>query len=166
LKGQLTIYRAPDRTLFAYVGIDRFVNPREHYVKKPYLKPEIRSRVVRPGDIEAGARFAQKRSVPRYPFSARVTVIEPIKLTEVEAKTSDISLKGCYVESIDQFPPNTIVRIRIERAAEVFEIWGRIAHVQAGLGTGIAFFEAAPEERLIVQSWIAKLTEFLDRSGI
>jgi PilZ domain len=135
-------------------------------MKKAYVKPVIRSRAIRPGEIDAGARFAQKRSVPRYPFAARVTVIDPIKMSEVAAKTSDISLKGCYVESVDQFPPNTIVRVTIEQAAEFFETWGRIAHVQAGLGTGIAFFEASPEERLTIQSWIAKLTEFLDRSGI
>jgi hypothetical protein len=135
-------------------------------MKKAYVKPVIRSRAIRPGEIDAGARFAQKRSVPRYPFAARVTVIDPIKMSEVAAKTSDISLKGCYVESVDQFPPNTIVRVTIEQAAEFFETWGRIAHVQAGLGTGIAFFESSPEERLTIQNWIAKVTEFLDRSRI
>ena len=35
------------------------------------------------GDIEAGARFAQKRSVPRYPFAALALIDEPLTGTEI-----------------------------------------------------------------------------------
>jgi PilZ domain len=140
------------------------VNPRKRNVKKPYVKPEIRSRAIRHGDIEAGSRFAQKRSVPRYPFAARAVIIEPLTRAEQSTRTSDIGLNGCYLESVDQFPPNTIVRLRIEQGEQIVETWGRVAHVQEGLGTGIAFFECSAEERLAIQGWIADVIAFLDKS--
>jgi hypothetical protein len=123
-------------------------------MKKPYVKPAIRSRPIQSGDIEAGARFAQKRSVPRYPFAARVTVLEPISGLELTGRTSDISLKGCFVESVDQFPLNSIVQVRIEVASESFETWARVAHVHAALGTGIGFFQISPDQQLILQTWV------------
>ena len=148
-----------------HLGVSRFVNPREHYMKKTYVKPEVRSRSIRPGDIEAGARFAQKRSVPRYPFAAPAVILEPLTQTELSCRTSDISLGGCFVESVDQFPTNTIIRIRIERDGETFKSWCRVAHVQKGIGTGIAFLEHPAEARLTIQSWVAERSEIFDNSS-
>ena len=133
-------------------------------MKKAYVKPVIRSRAIRAGDIEAGTRFAQKRSVPRYPFAAPALILEPLTQTELSCKTSDISLRGCFVESVDWFPANTVMRIKIERDGEIFETWCRVAHVQTGIGTGIAFFEHPAEARLTIQSWVAERSGIFDNS--
>ncbi|MGA9142325.1 MAG: PilZ domain-containing protein [Candidatus Acidiferrales bacterium] len=134
-------------------------------MKKGSVKPTVRSRSIKPGESDAGARFAQKRSVPRYPFSARVTILEPITRSELSARTSDISLRGCYIESIDQLPKNTIIRICIEQAAARFETWGRVAHVQVGSGSGIAFFETSAEQQRTMEGWITEISEFLENDG-
>ena len=130
------------------------------HMKKIYVKPVLRTRLVRPGRIEAGARFAQKRSVPRYPFSANATVVEPLSRSEVAGRTSDISARGCYVESIDRFPPNTVIRLTIEQVGgERFETWGRVVHVRPGTGSGLAFFETSAEQRLTLEKWLAEAGE-------
>jgi hypothetical protein len=126
-------------------------------VKKTYIKPTIRSRAIRPGDIDAGSRFATKRTVPRYPIHAHAVIVEPIARTELSATTSDISVKGCFLESVDRLPANTVIQISIEQAAETFETWARVAHVQAGHGSGIAFFNTAAEQQLRIEKWVAKL---------
>jgi hypothetical protein len=128
-------------------------------MKKAYVKPTLRSRAIRPGDIEAGARFAQKRAVPRYPFAANATLREPITRKELAGKTSDISLNGCFIESVDQFPPKTIVRVRVDRAAESFETWGRVAHVQAALGTGVSFFDTSTDQHFTLAKWVAETAQ-------
>jgi len=133
-------------------------------MKKPYVKPTIRTRQLQPGDIEAGARFAQKRSVPRYPFSASATVVEPLTRTEITGRTADISVRGCYVESpnwsLDRFPPNTVIQVTLEQAGgERFETWGRIAHIQPGTGSGLAFYETAGDQRLTLEKWVAEAGE-------
>jgi|ERR1700721_1183055 len=155
------MYRAPDQAPFAYLGIGHFVNTRECYVKKTYVKPEVRSRVIRPSDIEAGARFTQKRSVARYPFAAHAVIQEPLTGLELAGRTSDISVQGCYVESVDHFPRNTLIRIRIEQDGAAIETWGRVAHVKTGIGTGLAFLEVSTEERLIIENWVANISKFL-----
>jgi hypothetical protein len=41
-----------------------------------------------------------------------------------------------------------------------------VAHVQEGLGTGIAFFEYPAEERLTIQGWIANVIAYFDKSTL
>jgi hypothetical protein len=135
-------------------------------MSKSYEKPDVKSRSIQPGEIEAGSRFAQKRAVPRYPFTARAVIVEPIARLEFSSKTSDISAKGCYVERVDDLPVNTVIRIRIEAAAESFESWGRVAHVKAGLGSGISFFETRAEQQRILEKWVGAASEFLDRERV
>jgi len=132
-------------------------------VKKPYVKPFIRSRSTRVGQIEAGARFGQKRAVPRYPFSALATISEPIIRTQHSGQISDISLKGCFVESIDQLAYGTVIVIHLERSGQPFQCWGRIAHVHVGHGTGIAFFETSPDQQIILEGWITELSKLFDQ---
>jgi hypothetical protein len=131
-------------------------------MKMKYVKPALRSRPIRPGDIEAGSRFAKRRTVPRYPFSARAVVVEPIARNELSASTSDISIQGCFLESVDQLPIDTIIRISIEQPAETFETWGRVAHVKAGYGTGIAFFNTSADQQLLIAKWVEGLHKLLD----
>jgi hypothetical protein len=69
-------------------------------------------------------------------------------------RTSDISLRGCFVESVDQFALNTVVQVSIQAASESFETWGRVAHVHPALGTGIGFLQTAPDQMLILQTWV------------
>jgi hypothetical protein len=82
-----------------------FVNSKECEVKKTYVKPTVRSRAIRHGDIGASSRFAQKRSVPRYPFAARTVIVEPIMRAEQSTRTSDMSLNGCYLNQLINFLP-------------------------------------------------------------
>jgi len=123
-------------------------------MKRAYVKPMIRSRPIQPGHIDAGARFAQKRSVPRYPFAARAVVLEPLSRREFAGRTSDISLKGCFIESVDQFPTKTIVQIKLELTGESFNTWGRVAHVRTALGAGLSFFNTSAGQQIILEKWV------------
>ena len=148
--------------------------------KKPYAKPTITTKqftaagtkqssttnleesVGYPvGYIDAGSRFANRRSVPRYPFSGAAAVIEPISGTHLAALVSEISARGCYLESLDELPKNTIMQISIVRNEAAFETWGRIAYVQAGTGSGVAFLDTAAAQRRTLDVWISEISAFL-----
>src|ERR1700722_4761186 len=131
--------------------------------KRPYVKPFIRSRSTREGQLEARARFGQRRAVPRYPFSALATISEPIIRTQYSARISDISLKGCFVESVDQLASSTVIVTRLERSGQTFQCWGRIAHVHVGHGSGISFFETPPDQQFILEGWIAELSKVFNQ---
>jgi hypothetical protein len=144
--------------------------------RKPYVKPAITTKQftapatkqtsnttleISVGYIDAGSRFANRRSVPRYPFSGAAAVIEPISGTHLAALVSEISARGCYLESLDQLPRNTIMQISIFRNEAAFDTWGRIAYVQAGTGSGVAFLDTAAAQQRTLDGWVAEISAFL-----
>jgi hypothetical protein len=147
-------------------------------MKKPYVKPTITTRgleefprdqsraVLRKAQptrhIEAGSRFAERRSVPRYPFSARAVILEPLTRVQLPAQVSEISVGGCYLESLYGLPRNTVVQILIHRDDSVFESWGRIVYVHSGVGSGIAFFDIAPSQQKQIERWVTEIASYLD----
>jgi hypothetical protein len=132
-------------------------------VKKPYVKPIVTTRFLDScGTINAGSRFAEKRSVPRYPFSARAVIMEPLTRVQLPTQVSEISVKGCYLESVDVLPKNTVVQIVIHRDDSTFESWGRVVYVHSGVGTGIAFFDTLPAQQKTIDRWVAEISHYLD----
>ena len=99
------------------------------------------------GNAEAGSRFAERRSVPRYPYVTSVLIIEPLTQTRLPAQTSEISAKGCCIDKFDELPKNTVIQILIHRDSDTFESWARVAYVRPGMGTGIAFFDTLPAQQ-------------------
>jgi hypothetical protein len=112
--------------------------------------------LVRPPD--AGARYAERRCVPRYPFIASAEVFEPVSRISLVGRTSEISTKGCYIDTQNPMPANSVIQIRIRRDKGTFETWGRVAYSQEGLGMGIAFIQTAPDQEIIIADWVAELS--------
>lgn len=108
--------------------------------------------------LDAGARYAERRSVPRYPFVANVEIYEPLGRIRLEGQTSEISANGCYVDVLNPLEKNTVVQLRILREGQTFQTWGRVAYVQPNLGMGVAFFDTLEEQRRIIAEWLVELS--------
>lgn len=106
----------------------------------------------------AGAQFAERRTAPRYALSAAIEVLEPITSTQITGRTFEASLKGCYMRVSKPLRVNTVVQLFIRQENRTFEAWGRVAHVQEGLGMGIAFFKAQPEHEGVMVGWLSELS--------
>ena len=104
---------------------------------------------------DAGTRFAVRRSVPRYPFIARVEIVEPISKDQLEGRITEISLKGCFTEVPNPMQTNTIIRISILHENGTYEMWGRVAYARSGAGMGVAFLQMYPENEAAIRDWIA-----------
>ena len=63
--------------------------------------------------VEPTAR--ERRRSLRFPFTASVEATESTSGTRVMGRTSDLSLGGCYIDSISPFAVGTIATIRITR---------------------------------------------------
>src|SRR5579863_7034622 len=57
----------------------------------------------------------ERRAQPRFPFTAAADVYELRSQTRVNGRCSDLSLGGCYVDTLSPFPVGAVVRIRMER---------------------------------------------------
>src|SRR5450432_1170190 len=66
-------------------------------------------------------RQGERRRDLRYPFTAAVEAVEPKSQTKLNARTSDISLGGCYVDTINPFPVSSVIKIRLIKDGVTFE---------------------------------------------
>jgi hypothetical protein len=104
---------------------------------------------------------AKQRSVRRCPFVASAEVTEPRSGAVLSARTSEIGLGGCYVDALNSFPEGTLVGLRILRDQGVFESKARVVYCDAGFGMGLAFTEMMPDQRSLLEAWLAEIVSQL-----
>ena len=97
------------------------------------------------------------RRWPRYPFVAIVFAIDPSSDTGTTAKTADISLGGCYIDSANPLPPKTAITIELVHKGESFHALGEVVYSQPNLGMGIRFMQINPGNRELLTRWIEEL---------
>src|SRR5437660_3770446 len=67
-----------------------------------------------PGAVWSASPHANRRSVPRYRFMARAIVTELSSGTRLPARTSELGLNGCYIDTLELFPVGALVHLRIQ----------------------------------------------------
>jgi hypothetical protein len=96
-----------------------------------------------------------RRNAPRAPFIAVVEVIEIDSGTRLSARTSDLSLTGCYVDTLNPTPQGTAVRVRLAHGGEELELTALIVYVSPRLGMGVRFDENPPPAKLaVLERWL------------
>src|SRR5580692_5347881 len=81
----------------------------------------------------------ERRRNLRFPFTATVEATENIRGTKVTGRTSDLSLGGCYVDTLNPFSVGTDAKVRIQRENVTFEAQARVIFSANGMGMGLAF---------------------------
>jgi hypothetical protein len=103
----------------------------------------------------AGARFAERRAVPRFLLAVDVEILEPIASLNRSGRTSEAGMNGCFVEMPEPFPSRTVIQLRMVRGAESFETWGHVVYAREGKGMGVAFLRVQPDQKAILAKWLA-----------
>ncbi len=103
-----------------------------------------------------GLDAAERRTALRYPFSAAAEVIELPAGPRLSARTNDLGLEGCYIDTIHPFPVGSRVRVRIHKGKQVFDAQGKVKYCQPGLGMGIGFGELRPDQSSVLVEWLAE----------
>jgi hypothetical protein len=85
--------------------------------------------------------------------------------TKLIAKTSDLSIGGCFLYALSPFPEGTNVRIRINAKSNTFTTLGKVVCVLRNMGMGVAFSSVADDQATILQEWISKLSRGELRTG-
>ena len=99
---------------------------------------------------------AERRRVPRFPFVASAEVVEERSNTRMNARVSELSLYGCYVDTIHPLPKGASVFVKIFTEVDFIEAKGMVAYVHANQGMGIAFFHVNPSFLPILQVWLMR----------
>jgi hypothetical protein len=99
---------------------------------------------------------AKRRSVLRYALVASAEVIELASKAQLKARTSELGLGGCYIDTLNPFPQGTLVQLRILRDNGLFETQARVVYSDVRFGMGLALTEMTDEQRSLLESWLAE----------
>ncbi len=108
-----------------------------------------------PGDQSTEKRFVERRRFPRFKATVPITLMPEGSNVPSRTQTSELAMKGCYVES--NFTLAVGARLRVELWINDQKLMANavIATHHPGFGNGMEFFDMSAED-------LAKLRRFLD----
>jgi len=109
----------------------------------------------------AQAGFAIRRTNPRFPFAADAEITFR-NGNELRAKLSEISSRGCYIDTLEPVPVGTEMHIAICDGMNRCEVNGKVIYGHAGsgfgvFGMGVVFADMNPEQNTTISAWLSEL---------
>lgn len=101
---------------------------------------------------------AERRRNLRFPFSAAVEMTESATGAKINGRTADLGLGGCYIDTLTPLPVGAEIKLKILKDGESFEAHGRVMFSQMGMGMGVAFVSAQPNQVRTFQKWIQEIS--------
>ncbi len=112
-----------------------------------------------PAADSAAPRGADRRSHPRYTFTAVVEVAAAEPGAPIKTRVRDLSQQGCYVDTDSPLPLGTAAEVRITKGAKSLDARARVVYNQPGKGMGLMFTAVESEQLGILETWIAESRE-------
>jgi hypothetical protein len=101
---------------------------------------------------------AEQRRATRHALIAAAEIIELRTDTHFKARTSDLSLVGCYIDTLNPLPKGTEVRLQITHEEATFTALGTVTYSESSMGIGIGFTVVEPEQREILKKWLGRVS--------
>jgi hypothetical protein len=103
-----------------------------------------------------------KRANPRFSFFADAEAILGDG-TSVPAQLSELSSRGCYIDTLEPIPVGTELSLRIRDEVSACELRGKVIYMQSGggmgiFGMGIVFGEMDVKQHSAVDAWLRKVS--------
>ena len=102
-------------------------------------------------------QFYVTRANPRFSFIAEAELGEPGDGMRVIARISELSARGCYVDTVNPFPVDTELRVRIRYGCSTCELSGKVIYSHSGYGMGVRFGQTDAEHRATLNAWLDEL---------
>jgi hypothetical protein len=101
---------------------------------------------------------SERRCGTRSPFIAPVELVEMRSGSRFQARTSDLSLQGCYVDTLNPLPVGSAVRVLIQRAGLILDVLANVSSRHVGSGMGLVFGEITGAQRAVLENWLGELS--------
>ena len=101
--------------------------------------------------------MTDRRDSPRFALTLVAIVTELSTSNVMNARSSDVSRSGCYVDTLQPLPTGAHVKILLRSGDEIFEAHARVVYMCPGLGMGVNWGLSLPDKTLaILDRWLAK----------
>ena len=121
--------------------------------------PTIPSYTEKPAGPSVGLPGADRRTHPRYEFTAGVEVVATESGARIETRVRDLSQQGCYVDTNNPLLLGTVTEVRITKGAQLFEARARVVYSRASKGMGLMFATIEPAQLRTLETWLAESRE-------
>src|SRR5712664_2697298 len=105
-----------------------------------------------------GSQNSERREVPRYPFEASAEQIDVNTGTQLSARVSELSLRGCYLDTLNPFPEGTQIRLVIFHGGVTFTVHATVVYPQSNMGMGVVFSAVESEQMEVLTKWLSELS--------
>ena len=95
----------------------------------------------------------ERRKHPRCKVSVPVEIHSEGNAAPLHCATSDLSLGGCYIESMYPFPAGTRLDLKLE-ASDTLHISARVVTCDPQFGNGIQFLRILPEDHEVLSKFL------------
>jgi hypothetical protein len=103
----------------------------------------------------AGSEKKDNRRSTRYSFVARAEIGEMNDSGfRIHARTTEISLHGCFLDMANPLPVGQQVVVKIFTASDYFEAGATVVYSQPNLGIGIEFHDVSKHFQPTLQRWL------------
>jgi PilZ domain len=97
---------------------------------------------------------SDRRREPRFSFVAYAEVEEENSGMRIKSRISDLSLGGCYVDTIHPLPYGTRVHVKILTEQKSFQAPATVVYSVAHLGMGLVFRDVQPDSLTTLHGWV------------
>jgi hypothetical protein len=97
--------------------------------------------------------YAVRRTSPRFTFIADAEIVG----LGDRSRVSELSERGCYIDTINPLPKGTELRLRIRYGCSSCEFPGKVIYTHAGFGMGVVFSELTAEQSSTLGVWLDEL---------
>jgi hypothetical protein len=101
--------------------------------------------------------YLERKRAPRHQFMARIELTDMQSEEHISGHTKDLSLFGCFVETVTPFPEGRQVRLKISRGETHLVAQGKVTYSRPNSGMGIAFITVEPSSLPVLDVWLANL---------
>jgi hypothetical protein len=97
---------------------------------------------------------SERRRGPRYLFIADTEVIDKTSDAKCAARTNELSISGCFIETRNPAPAGTELWIRISQRNSTLTAVGCVISVIPNTGMGVAFTSLEPNQLSVLEKWL------------
>jgi hypothetical protein len=96
----------------------------------------------------------ERRRAPRYHLVLEAEISSPYPPKPLKARTSDVSLLGCFMNTPYSLPAGTDIQLQLAFAGGSFRVAAAVVRSEPSMGFGVSFGAMKGGQQALLQKWL------------
>lgn len=99
----------------------------------------------------------ERRRAPRYHLAAKAEIASASSPVRLTARTSDVSLLGCFMNTNYSLPAGTEIQLELKYEGATLVASGAVVRCEPSMGFGVSFRNMKAAQQKLLQKWLDSL---------